>query len=292
MRVVLVLLVAAIVLAGGVLAWFARAPSSLRATYDREVTIQLTRASAARSTVTSNVLTESELQRLPRAVQRYIRLSGAVGQPHVQNVRARMRGRIRSGPDARWMSFTGEQHNFFDQPSRLFYLDARMVGLPVQVFHRYVGSAATMRVTLAWTMSMVNAAGPQMDVGETVTMFNDMCWLAAGSLISNHIAWEEIDASTVRATFTNAGHTVKALLRFNDQGELIDFESDDRTAASSDGQSFTAMRWSTPLGPYRTFGRNRVSGGGEGRWHPASGSYTYIELELLDVAYNVPVRDQ
>jgi hypothetical protein len=47
----------------------------------------------------------------------------------VQNFRARFHRQIRSGPDARWMSFTGEQYNFYDQPSRLFLMDASMFGV-------------------------------------------------------------------------------------------------------------------------------------------------------------------
>ena len=36
------------------------------------------------------------------------------------------------------MSFTGEQHNFYDQPSRLFLMDASLVGIPVHAFHRFI----------------------------------------------------------------------------------------------------------------------------------------------------------
>jgi hypothetical protein len=282
---ILAALVTTVVLAVVVMGFRSRSPSSLRATYAREVTALLT--SAHNSAVTTDVLTEAELAHLPAAVRRYIRLSGAVGQPHIRNVRAEVRGRIRSGPEAGWMSFTGEQHNFFDQPARLFYIDAKMFAVPTQVFHRYVGPSATMRVTIAWTYPMVNAAGPEMDVSETVTLFNDMCWIAAGTLVSDQITWEELDSLRVRATFTNAGHSIGATLVFNEVGELIDFVSDDRLAASRDGTSFTPMRWSTPLGEYRRFGARRISALGEARWHAPEGVYPYIELELVDVAFNV-----
>ncbi len=271
-----------IVLIGVVLGYASQSPSSLRATYQREVDAHL----ASQSAFGTVLLTDGDLQSLPPAVQRYIRLSGAVGQPIVQNLRAQFRGRIRSGPDAPWMPFEGEQHNFFDTPARLFYMDAKRSGIPVQVFHRYVGAAATMRVTLASLWPMVNAAGREMNIAETVTMLNDMCWIAAGALISDQITWEEVDATRVRATFTNTNHTVRATLHFNADGELVDFVSDDRAVASSDGKSFTPMRWSTPLRDYRAFGAYRMSARGEGRWHPAEGSYAYIELELTGIEYN------
>jgi hypothetical protein len=142
-----------------------------------------------------------------------------IGQPRVQNFRARFRGRIRSGPDARWMSFTGEQHNFFDQPSRLFLMDAAMFGVPFQAFHRFVGPEATMRVKVASVFTMVDARGPQMDAAETVTLFNDLCVMAPGAMVDPAIVWQQVDAHTVYGTFTNAGRTVRAVLTFNDLGE-------------------------------------------------------------------------
>ena len=52
-----------------------------------------------------------------------------------------------AGTTTAWMSFTGEQVNTYGaEPSRLFFMDATMFGLPVDVLHTYVGPSATMRV--------------------------------------------------------------------------------------------------------------------------------------------------
>ena len=44
----------------------------------------------------------------------------------------RVHGRIRNGPNARWMPLTAEQYNVVDEPARLFYLSASMFMIPVQ----------------------------------------------------------------------------------------------------------------------------------------------------------------
>ena len=176
-----------VALVGVALGFLSQGPSSFRAEYDREIAQGLGRA------VPTPLLTEADLAQLPTPVQRYIRLNGAVGQPRVQNFRARFHGQIRSGPSARWMSFTGEQYNFYDQPSRLFLMDASMFGVPFQVFHRFVGPSATMRVKVASVVTMVDAKGPEMDEAETVTLFNDLCVFAPGALIGRGIRWQEID---------------------------------------------------------------------------------------------------
>jgi hypothetical protein len=145
-----------------------------------------------------------------------------------------------------------------------------------------------MRVTLCSVLPMVNAAGPEMDRGETVTLFNDLCVLAPAALIDAPVTWRSIDAHRIHAEFTNGIHTVNAELVFNGDDELIDFVSEDRSRASADGRRFTPQRWSTPVGAYRTIGARRVATHGEGRWHAPEpeGEFSYVELDVDDITYN------
>jgi hypothetical protein len=272
-----------IVLGAVVFGFLSQGPSSFRAEYEHEV------EQASGHAAMAPILTEADITPLPAAVQRYIRLAGAVGQPRVLNFRARFHGRIRSGPDARWMTFTGEQHNFYDQPSRLFLMDASMFGVPIQAFHRFVGPSATMRVKVASLVQVVDAKGPEMDESETVTLLNDLCVFAPGALVDRAVEWQEIDTHTVRASFTHASRSIRAILSFNDRGELEDFVSDDRSAASADGKSFSRMRWSTPLANYRSFGAYRIMSEGEGIWHAPAGRYAYLNFYLDAIDYNFTV---
>jgi hypothetical protein len=121
-------------------------------------------------------------------------------------------------------------------------------------------------------------------------MFNDMCVMAPATLTDPAIAWNAVDAHTARATFTNAGHTIRAELAFNDAGELTNFVSDDRYQTSPDGKSARKVRWSTPIGDYRPLGTTRLASRGEGRWHEPGNEYAYIELTIDDVRYNVRTR--
>ena len=92
---------------------------------------------------------------------------------------------------------------------------------------------------------------------------------------------------TVRARFTHAGRTISADLVFGADGMLIDFVSDDRYAASSDGRTMTRRRWSTPLRDVRAFGPVRLGATGEARWHDGDRSWPYLELTIDEVRYNV-----
>ena len=259
--------------------WLTEGPQSFHAQYVRDANAGLARVVAAA------VITEADLARLPDPVRRYLRATRVVGQPRVQSYHLRFRGRIRRAPDSRWMPFEAEQQSFADEPTRLFLLRARMFGVPVEAFHRAVGGHATMQVTVAGVFPLENARGDEMDRAETVTLFNDMCLLAPGTLIDPDIAWDAVDATTARARFTHHGQTIAATLLFDRAGELINFESDDRARSESEG-TLTPRRFSTPVRDYRDFGAVRIMSFGEARWLLPDGEFTYGEFNLLDITYN------
>lgn len=261
-------------------AFAAEGPLGLRSEYREGVQARLPAG------VEASVVREEDLAPLPEPVQRYLRVTGSVGKPVARNFRAVLKGRIRATPEDPWMEFTAEQHNFLDEPSRFFLMDARRAGLPVDVLHVFQGDSATMRVRLLSVFQIVENAGPEMDQAETVTLFNDLCLFAPSALVDPSIRWEELDESSARAWYTVGDRTISAVLHFNEVGELVDFVSDDRLAASPDGKTFTPLRWSTPVSGYRDFGGRRVFSRGEGWWHPPEGAYAYIELELVELEVN------
>lgn len=264
-------------------------PSSFHAQYRERATSAVAEADPSPPTVS-----DADLVDLPLSLADYIRRSGAVGRPRVVSFRADFHGRIRSGPDAGWMPFTGQQVNTYGpRPQRIFLMDATRSGIPVTVLHVFCDSSATMNVKLLSLFTVLDASGPEMDRGETVTVFNDLVVMAPGAIIDAHVTWEVVDDLHVRGAFTDGGETVSATLTFNAEHDLIDFVSDDRTRASADGKTFTARRWSTPLAGYHEIDGHRVMAGGEGVWH-AEGSkraFTYLELNLDSIAYNVGDAD-
>lgn len=261
--------------------YFTQGPQSFRAEYEAEVQRGLTRP------VQAPIITEADLAPLPIPVQKYVRATGFLGRPRVQNYRLRFVGRIRSARDARWMPFAADQHSFADEPTRLFWLRATLLGFPMQVLHRLVGGHATMRVKALGAFTMVDATGPVMDKSEAVTLFNDMCILAPGSLLAPSITWEAVDTRSARARFTNGAQTISATLYFDAEGLLENFVSEDRSRSSSDGKTFTQLRFSTPVSDYRAYGPYRLASKGEARWHAPEGEFAYGEFQLVDIAYNV-----
>lgn len=231
-------------------------------------------------------LTETDIRHLPPPVQDYIRYTGAIGKQKVHNFRAVLGGKFKPNPDSDFLDIRAVQYNFYDEPARAFYMESMMYGLPVEGLHLYVGPDATMQIKVASLLQVADARGPVMNRSETVTLFNDMCFLAPATLIDERIGWELVNPNTVGATFTNRGHTITATLYFNDEGELVNFSSNDR-AESADGETYNSYRWTTPLGNYKAFGGRKLASYGEAIWHKPEGEYCYAKFEVMEIEYNL-----
>lgn len=267
--------------------------SSLRSTYEAEAE----RHRAAVPHVPPTVVTEADLDGLPGPVGRWLRRAGVVGEPRVRSIRVRFRGRIRSAPDAGWMSGAVEQHGFFHPVVRLFFMKASRWGVPVDVFHRYVGTEATMEARLVGLLPVVDAGGSELTRSETVTVLNDMVLLAPGALLDAPVTWEAMEGGRAGVTYRNAGHRVAAVLHFDSAGDLADFHSDDRY--QWDGEGYRSLRWSTPVREYGTFAGLRLPKVAEARWSPIpegtsevrpdrrEEGWTYARFVVQEVEYDV-----
>lgn len=232
-----------------------------------------------------NILTEQDIKDLPQPVQKYIRYTGYLGREKTSTMKAEFEGQIRSSENSEWMKFSATQYSSFDEPCRYFFLRASMKGIPVAGYHRFKNGIAVMDIRAASLIKVQYAEGPEMNVSETVTHFNDMCLLAPGSLINDQITWKQINENEVSAAFTNQGITVHSTLLFNETGELVNFISDDRYYMSTDKQMRKA-RWMTPVSGYRQEHGIRYPSYGEAIWIMPEGKFSYAKMNINSVVIN------
>lgn len=237
----------------------------------------------------TSILTDRDIAHLPPPVQRYLHFTGSVGRPKVANFRAAMSGTMRRSLSSEWSPIEAQQYSFFHEPARLFYIESSLFGIPFDGYHAYLGDHATMQIKVGSLFEVVDARGPRMDQGETVTMFNDMCLLAPATLIAPTISWELIDPLTVRGTFVNAGNTVSAVITFDPSGAITNFVSHDRFL-SEDGKTYLNYPWSTPVAGYREFDGRKIAATGEAVWHTPGGEFPYGRFTTTEMEYNIVER--
>ncbi len=230
----------------------------------------------------NDLLTEADIGLLPEPIQKYIRYVGAINKPKVKNMKIVFDGEMREkGKD--FFKFNSVQYNFFGDPTRLFFMKARMYGIPVPGYHCYQNVTATMQIKLVGLFNVVNIKGTEMNKAETVTVFNDMCLMAPASLIDKRIEWTAIDSLSAKAVFTNGVNKITATLYFNEQGQLINFISDDRYVVGDMKQ----YRFSTPVKDYAQIDGINIWKYGETIWHYPDGEFVYGKFTLKSIEYNV-----
>ena len=228
------------------------------------------------------LLTEDHLAPLPNAVREYIRKSGALGKPVVENFYLEFDGEMRQEGKP-WFPFTSKQYNFIVHPGRLFFMKGRIKGLSVWGYHAYRPPSAKMVIRALSLFPQLKIDGPEMYPTESVTFLNDLCLFAPGALATTEIQWEELDASRVRATLILKDLEVSAVLQFDENGDLCDFRSEKRYEVSR-------RQWfpfSTPVKDFREFGGVRLPSYGEAVWHFPEGAFAYGKFRLRKVVYNL-----
>jgi hypothetical protein len=223
---------------------------------------------------------------LPELVQKYIKYTGSIGKPKVHNFRIEFSGKIRSYEKKEWMPLISEQYNFMPVPTRMFFLDATKIQMPVSGFHSFKNGKAFMDIRLLSMFKVQYMECNEMDESETVTFFNDICCMAPAALIDERIQWLETEGNKVKATFTNAGHKVSAWLYFNEKGELVNFISEDRYAAKDDG-GFLKLKWSTPLRDYKEINGYKLATYAEAIYTYPDGDFTYATFTLKHMGVNL-----
>jgi hypothetical protein len=183
------------------------------------------------------------------------------------------------------MSLRSIQYNFFEEPTRLFHIVAKKMGIPATGNHIYRDQKATMLIKLLGLFTVSDAKGWQMDQGETVTVFNDMCFMAPASLIDKRIEWTQIDGKSVHARFTNGSISITATLFFNDKGELVDFVSNDRFE-TIDGRSYHNYPWSTPVTAYTDINGYHLPSVAKLIYRHPDEDFCYGEFSLVSIEFN------
>jgi hypothetical protein len=231
------------------------------------------------------MLSKEDIAHLPALVQKYLHYTGCIGKPKVHNFRIDFSGKIRSYETKEWMELTSEQYNFIPEPTRLFFLDATKKQLPVSGFHSFKNGVAFMDIRLLSMFKVQYMEGKEMNISETVTFFNDICCMAPAALIDDRIQWLETEGNKVKASFTSHGTTISAWLYFNEKGELVNFVSEDRYAASDDGKS-AKLKWSTPLRDYKVINGYKLATYAEAMYTYPDGDFTYATFTLKNIHVN------
>lgn len=234
---------------------------------------------------TGEKITDSSLSKVPPLIQKYLRKSGFVGKDKIHAFRAVFDTALRNERNAIWMSAVTQHEDFFQKYSRNVYLTALMKGLPIAIWHSYSDYEAKLMVRLVSLLPITDLQGTELSQTELVMLLNDISLFAPGALVDARISWRTVDKKSVEATLTNGTQKVKAILSFNNEGELKSFVSTDAYFRSADAPP-QKEKWSTVVTQYVDFNGYHLPKNGDAIWHLKEGDFNYSKFTLVKIEYN------
>ncbi len=262
-----------VVLAGGGFLWWSAASFTRAIDADVDRLARVARGTGA-------IVTTDMLAGLPEPVQRHLRWAGVVGTPIPGIVRLKQTGRIRSAPDASWMTFDAEQIYSVDPPAFVWraWLPGRRLPL-VLGRDEYVDGASSILMKAFGLFAVADEHGDALAAAGLMRFLNEIMWFPAAYLGRN-VGWRAIDKSSAEVTLSDGQLVAQGTVFFDGEGRLVDFRAD-----RFDTGTGALATWETPITGYATFGGLRLPAHGAGVWKRPTGDFSYIELNVTDVRY-------
>lgn len=229
----------------------------------------------------TDAVSPEELRELPPSVQRYMAFMRVEGQPREASFRGRLIGSFRLAPDAAWLRMEAWQYNSVEPMARVFHLRIKMFGVvPVIARDTYLQGRGRMLVRPFDAVTLQDATGMELDVGELVTWLNDAILIAPSMLLGSHASFEGVDDNSFDVAVTDDAVTVKARVFLDERGAPVNFETTDRFVQDpyDPKHPWVRAKWTTPISGWQQEGDRMVPTSGEAVWHLPQGEFSYARM--------------
>ena len=236
------------------------------------------------------VLTSERMSHLPDPVKKYLEVCGYIGKEIPMNAEiVWSESQIKMKPGANWMKLQTLQFNSVKSPFRIAYMKAKLAGfIPFEGRDIYTNGSGHMYGKLGKIITIFDEKQREIAQSALIIILAEAL-LVPGYALQDYIQWEEIDEFTASATIHHGGITASGTFHFNEQHELVLFQTNDRYFMSP-GQGNVLMPFSAEIGDYFHQGEFKVPGSLMAVWHLESGRYEYWKGNISEVKYNVVIN--
>ena len=224
---------------------------------------------------------------LPSLVQQWMQRSGVLGREMIQTVHLYQTGKMRTSADGNWMQVEAEQWFTTQPPGCLWMADVGGSGL-VQFSGRdmYRQGSGQMLIKAYSLLPVVDVSGtPEINQGTLVRFLSEIIWFPSVAL-APFINWEQINERQLKATMTYGDVTAHGIFSFDKSGRIVTFEAP-RYYDRPEGATLENWHIKIDTDSYQTFEGVEVPIRASVTWKLEEGDYTWYELEITSVVYNV-----
>ena len=233
------------------------------------------------------VLDSSVILNLPMPVQMYLTKCGFVGKEIPMNAEIIWKESfIKMNPERNWMKLKTVQFNSVLNPFRVAYLKANLLGfIPFEGRDIYVNGTGHMYGTVGRTITVFDEKQREIAQSALIIILAEAL-LVPGYALQDYFHWEEVDDYTAAATIRHGGISARGIFHFNEDYELVLFETNDRYYMSPENGNVLTP-FSAEISQYFQQGDLKIPGSLMAIWHLETGRYEYWKGTISEVKYNI-----
>jgi len=175
----------------------------------------------------SSIIEEKDLEGLPEPVQKWLRISGVVGQKKIRAISFSQRGEMRLDPEKeKWMKPVAKQYVRVDKPGYVWHVDLPIIPLintkGRDLFYEGRGS---MEIRIGSLIPVVNEKeNGKLNESSLHRFLLELPWYPTAAL-EEYMKWEEIDNKSAKGILSYGGVTVETIFYFDETGHLTKQEA-------------------------------------------------------------------
>ncbi len=238
------------------------------------------------SAMPTPLITDEWMHTLPAALQRYLHVTRFVNRSMPLSAAIQWKNVfIKLAIDKKWTALQCQQFNTVAEPCRIAYMNIRKWGFPImEGLDKYQDGKGSMHIKLLKYISKGNLTGHEMDQSALVTVLAESLILP-GCLLQPYLQWKEIDEHTVMGTLSHGGISVSGSFHFNNNGQWVQFKTNDRWMLQPDG-SFHQVAWSGFIDDYFAYDGLCLPGNMRAIWHTDKGDFEYFKGDIFGIDYD------
>lgn len=233
----------------------------------------------------SKIITGNDVKELPAPVYKWIQNSGMIGKPAIQSAYIKQKALMKMKPEQKdWKPAEAEQYTVMDMPAFIWTVNMNMSPLIIiKGRDKFVDGKGEMLIKMNSLINVVNEKGQRLDEGTIQRYLGELVWFPSLAL-SPYIVWEAIDNSSAKATMNYKGTSGSGVFYFDDKNNFIKFIALRFKGNESDAKRYP---WILTVNDYAVFEGIKVPSKMKATWKLEEGDWTWLDLELTDIKYNI-----
>lgn len=230
-------------------------------------------------------ISEEDMIDVPYPVANWLKHSGVLGKSPIKTVNLKQKAKMKMKPEQeKWYAAQASQTFDLTEPS--FIWKVKMKISPFVVIRgkdQFKDGKGQMKIKLCSLFNLVNEKGPKIDEGTMQRFMGEMVWFPTAAL-DPCISWEMIDSCNAKAYMNYGGTTGSGTFHFNKTGDFIGFSAMRYYSNTDESEK---KLWQIEVLEHAVVNGIKIPVKMQASWHLESGKWTWLQLEIFDIEYNL-----